>query len=110
MRSAFDVGKCIMNNTGLLAPIQVKYQPITFLPLDKTAAILAADNIKCIFLNENDRTPIVISLKYVPMCPIDIKSALVQVMAWHLTGDKPLPELMLTQFTDAYMRHKREMS
>ena len=23
-------------------------------------------------------------------------------MAWRQTGDKPLPELMLTQFTDAY--------
>ena len=28
-----------------------------------------------------------------------------QVMAWRQTGDKPLPEAMLTQFTDAYMRH-----
>ena len=25
-------------------------------------------------------------------------------MAWHWTGDKPLSEPMLTQFTDAYMR------
>ena len=33
------------------------------------------------------------------------KSALVQVMAWHRTGEKPLPESMLTQFTDAYIRH-----
>ena len=37
--------------------------------------------------------------------PIDIKSALVRVMAWHLPGHKPLPEPMLTKFTDAYMRH-----
>ena len=36
---------------------------------------------------------------------IDNKSALVQVMAWRWTGDKPLPEPMLTQFTDAYMWH-----
>ena len=33
------------------------------------------------------------------------KSVLIQVMAWRLTGDKPSLELMLTQFTDAYMRH-----
>ena len=46
-----------------------------------------------------------ISLKFVPMGPIDYKSALVQVMAWRRTGDKPLPEPMLAQFTDAYMRH-----
>ena len=69
------------------------------------AASLADDNFKCIFLNENDRIPIWISLKFVPRSPIDNKPALVQVMAWHQTGAKPLTELMLTQFTDAYMRH-----
>ena len=47
---------------------------------------------------------ITISLKFVPMGPIDYKSALVQVVAWHQTGEKPLPESMLTQFTDAYIR------
>ena len=31
------------------------------------------------------------------------KSALVQVMAWHWTGFKPLSELLKTQFIDAYM-------
>ena len=61
------------------------------LPLDKLAAILADDNFKCIFLNENDRIPIRISLKFVPRSPIDNKSALVQVMAWHWTGDNQLP-------------------
>ena len=40
-----------------------------------------------------------------PKGPIDSKSALVQVMAWHRTGNKPLPEPMLAQFTDAYMWH-----
>ena len=74
------------------------------------AAILANDIFNCIFLNENDRIPIRISLKVVPMSPIDNKSALVQVMAWRWTGDKPLPELMLTQFADAYMRSLGEMS
>ena len=64
------------------------------------------DNIfKCINLNENVRIFIQISLKFVPMGSNDNKSALVQVMAWRRTGDKPLPEQMLTQFTDAYMRH-----
>ena len=48
-----------------------------------------------------------ISLKFVPKGPIDNKSALVRVMAWRRTGDKPLPEPMLTQFTDAYMRGTR---
>ena len=46
-----------------------------------------------------------ILLKFVLKVPNDIKIALVQVMAWRRTGDKPLPESMLAEFTDAYMRH-----
>ena len=69
------------------------------------AAILADDIFKCIFLNENVRILIKISLKFVPKDPIDNKSALVQVMAWRRIGDQPLPEPMLTQFTNEYMRH-----
>ena len=78
---------------------------LTHLPLHKMAAILADDIFKCMFLNENDRISIQISLKFVPRNPIDKKAALVQVMAWRRTGDKPLPESVLTQFTDAYIRH-----
>ena len=69
------------------------------------AAILADDKFKCIFLNENDRIPIQISLKFVPRNPIDNNPALFQVMAWRRIGDKPLSEPMLTRFIDAYMRH-----
>ena len=58
-----------------------------------------------IFVNEKFCISIQISLKFVPKGQIDNKSALVQVMAWRQTGDKPLPEPMLTQFTDAYMQH-----
>ena len=72
-------------------------------PLDKMDAILAEDNFKCIFLNENDRIPFRISLKFVPRSPIVNTPALVHVMAWRPTGNKPLPELMLTQFTEAYI-------
>ena len=69
-------------------------------------AVILGDNIfKCIFLNENIRIAIQISLKFVPKGATDSKSALVQVMAWHQTGDKPLPEAMMTQFTDTYMWH-----
>ena len=31
-------------------------------------------------------------------------------MAWRQPGNKPLPEAMLIQFIDAYMRHQGEMS
>ena len=72
------------------------YCSLTHLPLDKMAAILADDNFKGIFLN---------FLKFVPKSPIDNRPSLVLVMAWRWTGDKSLRQLMLTQFTDAYMRH-----
>ena len=67
------------------------------------AAILADNILKSIFLNENDRIEIQISLKFDPRSPIKDKPALFHVMAWHRTDDKPLSEPMLTQFTDAYM-------
>ena len=69
------------------------------------AAILADDIFKGIFLNETDKIPIQILLKLVPRSPIDNKSPFVRVMAWCRTGDKPLPEPMMTQVTDAYMLH-----
>ena len=69
------------------------------------AAVLADNIFKCILLNENDRIQIQISLNFFPRNPIDNKPALVWVMAWHQIGDKPLPELMMTQFTDTYMLH-----
>ena len=36
---------------------------------------------------------------------LESEKALVQKMAWHRIGVKPLSEPMLTQFTDACMRH-----
>ena len=46
-----------------------------------------------------------VSLKFVSKGLFDNKSALVQVIAWRQTGDKPLPYPMMTQLNDAYMRH-----
>ena len=68
--------------------------------------VILDDIFNCIFLNENDRTPIHISLKYVPGYPIDNKPALVQVMACCRTGGKPLPGSMMSQF----IAHMGEMS
>ena len=75
---------------------------LTHLPLDKMATILADDNFKCNLLNENERISIRISLKFVLNKLVLVQ---VKVMAQHRTGDKPLPELILTQATDAYMQH-----
>ena len=51
-----------------------------------------------------------ISLNFVLKDPFDNNPALVQITAWRRIGDKPLSELMLTQSTDAHMRHLGEMS
>ena len=55
----------------------------------------ADDTFKPIFLNENIRISIKISLKFVPKVPINSFLALVQIMAWHRPGDKPLSEPMM---------------
>ena len=47
---------------------------------------------------------------FVPKVPIDSKPALVQIMAWRLTSDKPLSEPMMANPTDADMRHSASMS
>ena len=66
---------------------------------------LAEDNFKCIFMNEKFCILIQILLKIVPNGLVDNQSALVHVMSWRRAGDKRLPEPLLTQFTDVYMRH-----
>ena len=50
---------------------------------------------KCIFLNENVWISIKILLKFVPKGPINNIPALVQIMAWCLTGNKPISEAMM---------------
>ena len=88
----------------------VQLKQLIHLPLDKMAAFLAEDIFQWIFLKENDRIPIQISLKFVSKSLIDKKPTMVQVMGWRRTGDKPLSETMLTQLTDTYMPHLGEMS
>ena len=55
----------------------------------------ADDVFKCIFLNENIWISIKITLKFVPKGPVNNIPALVQIMAWRRTGDKPLYETMM---------------
>ena len=73
--------------------------------MNKKGRHFTDDIFKRIFLNENLIISIQYSMKFVPKGPIDNKLALVQVMAWCRIGDKPLPEPMLSQYTDANMRH-----
>ena len=55
----------------------------------------ADDTFKCIFLKENVWIPITIWLGFVPKGPINNIQALVQIMAWRRSGDKPLSETMI---------------
>ena len=43
--------------------------------------------------------------KHVPKCPVYNKQALVQIMIWHQTGDKPSSGPMVAYFNDVYMWH-----
>ena len=70
-------------------------------PLGRDHCHFAANNSKCIFMNEK----FCILIRISQFCSYDNKPAFIQVMAWRRTGDKPLPEAILTQFTDAYMQH-----
>ena len=65
----------------------------------------ADDIFRCIFMNEKFCIMIKILRKFVSKGQIYNNPALVQKMAWCRIGNKPLSELMLTQFTDAYMQH-----
>ena len=55
----------------------------------------ADDVFTCIFLNENVWNLLKISLKFVRKVPINNIPALVQILAWRRSGDKPLSEPMM---------------
>ena len=55
----------------------------------------ADDIFMCVFFNEKCCILIKCSLKYVRKGPIDNNPALVQIMAWRRSGDKPLSEPMM---------------
>ena len=65
------------------------------------------DTFKHIFFNENFRISIEISLKIVPKGPINNIPALVQIMAWRRSGDKPLSEPMMVSLLT---RHSASMT
>ena len=74
------------------------------------AAILQTIFSMAFLLNENCYVLILISLKCVAKGLIDNNPALVQIMAWHQTGNKPFSVPMVAQFNDPYMCHSTSMS
>ena len=73
-------------------------------------ATLADDLFRCNSVNENVLIAIKASLNFAPNGPINNIPTLVQKMVWCGPGNKPLSEQIVTQFTDAYMRHQEEMA
>ena len=82
------------NNLPRWAWLYAGVKPISF----DIGRYFAEDIFKCIFMNEKFCILIQISLQFVPKGLIDNKTAVVQIMAWRRTVDKPLPETMLIQF------------
>ena len=70
----------------------------------------ADDILKLIFVNENIGILIKNPQKLFTYSPVGKKPALVQVMAWHWIGDKPLSDSMMANFADAFMVHLASMS
>ena len=68
---------------------------INTLRLRQNGRHFADDTFKRILMNENIRSSINISLKFVPNCLIYNIPALVQILAWRRPGDKPLSEPMV---------------
>ena len=74
----------------------------TFMPLNtlrprQNGRHFADDIFNCIFSNENAWIPIKISLKFVPQGPNNNIPALVQIMACHRPGNKPLSGPMMVR-------------
>ena len=65
------------------------------LRLGQNGRRFAYDTFKRIFLDENVRMSIKISLQFVPKGPINNNPALVQIMAWRRSGEKPFSEPMM---------------
>ena len=63
------------------------------------------DIFKCIFMNEEVRIWIKISLKFVPKDLIDNNQTLDKIMYWRRIDAKPLSAPVLTIFSDAYVWH-----
>ena len=59
------------------------------------AAVSQTTLSNAFFMNKNVRISIKISLVFVPKGPINNIPALVKIMAWRRSGDKPLSEPMM---------------
>ena len=98
MQYKMDVFKADLVAAYTRAGVKVRVDilwPVNTLRPRQNGHRFADDTFKRIFLNENVRISIRISLKFVPKGPINNNPALVQIMAWRWSGNKPLSEPMM---------------
>ena len=87
--------QCLLISKPFTAPCNISTIHVNTLRPRQYVRHFADDIFKCIFLNENVRIPIKISMKFVPKGQINNIPALVQIMAWCRPGNKPLSEPMV---------------
>ena len=87
----FELQANVFSEVG---PCQQSVQVNTLRPR-QNGRRFADDTFRHIFLNENVRISIKISMKFVPKGPLDNIPSLVQIMAWRRPGDKPLSGAMM---------------
>ena len=75
----------------------VSQSPCTTLKAGNFACHCKDDIFNCIFLNENVSISLKIQLRFVPTVRINNIPVLVQIMAWHWSGNKPLYESMVVR-------------
>ena len=93
-KSVFSVSKFLINGEITTDNEAIAHGFNTLRP-KQNGHRFADDIFKRIFLNENVRISIKISLKFVPKGPINNIPALVQIMARRRSGYKPLSESMM---------------
>ena len=84
-------------SSGKWRPYCLGLNVLTHWGRDKMAAIFQMTFSNGLSGNENVWISINISLKFVPRGPINNIPTLLQVMAWHRPGDKPLSEPMMVR-------------
>ena len=95
---AFD-DVIMSRNISDSAPLGTHCYHFNTSPSEQNCHHFTDDIVSCIFMDKKIRILIQISLNFVPTGPINNKPALVQVMAWHRTGDRPLFELQWRIYT-----------
>ena len=100
---SFLVHQPLINFSGSLTQLMLSeiYNINTLRPR-QNGHNFADDTFKHIFLNQNVRISIKISLKFVPKSPINYIAALVLIMAWRRPGNKPLSKPTRTTRTPAF--------